>query len=109
MSEYHAGPLHLNASDLERLGLDLTGDETQRPPGIAAAWAASITASPDRAKRGPALTQPGWRLPDGLTRGGILVARVQRGVDLFIVSYDAKPIELSGTDLVELGLKLRHG
>ena len=106
-SDYHAGPLHLSSSDLKRLGLRLAGDEKDRPPSVARKWAASVSVTPDRARRGPALAQPGWSLPKGIERGEFLLARVRRGLDVFALGYEAAGVELDLEGLKELKLAFR--
>jgi hypothetical protein len=106
VTEYHTSPVHLSGRDLQQLGLELRGDESQRAVSVAAPWAASIDVRPDRAKRGPALNDRGWQLPAGAQRDGYLLARVRGGLDVFAVTYDAKPIRLTETDLDELELTL---
>jgi len=102
-ADYHAGPLHLDAGDLAALGLVPVGPEAGRPTSVAAAWSRSARVSPDRARRGPGL-DPAWGLPQGLRRGDLLLARVQGGLDVFVLGYDARPVSLTLEDLRQLQL-----
>jgi hypothetical protein len=37
--------------------------------------------------RGPAVSRVGWKLPEGTSLGGFMVARVQGGLDVSLTDY----------------------
>src|SRR5512138_2869460 len=78
--EYHCPPLHLPAEDLASLGFKLDERPLARP-SVARRWAARLDRPADRVHRGPAVTDPAWREPEGLQLGDFLFARVQGGID----------------------------
>jgi hypothetical protein len=102
-TDYHAGPTHLTVSDLVELGLELTGEVPTS--SVARPWQQSLRTDADRAPAGPAVGNPRWQLPEGLTLGGFVVARVRDGLDVFMTSYDARPVSLGAAHLEQLGLR----
>lgn len=101
---YDAGPVHLSRDDLAVLGLAVRPRALRASASAVKLWREAARHARDEIPRGPAP----WGSP-GIVAGDIRLVAVTEGLDVFVLAYDASPIEVQRTELEQLGVcRSRH-
>lgn len=95
--DYHADPVHLTREELWELGVVVPRKE---PEGLQASCALRWRTDGSR-------YEPRGELPEGPYLGEYVVARVDGGLDVFLVSYSGGRQRVDTETLQELGLRMR--
>jgi len=94
--DYHGKPVHLTREELWELGVVVPRKEPEGlQPSSALVW------------RSGNRWEPKGTLPDGPFLGEYVVARVDGGLDVFLVSYSGGRQRVEDGTLEELGLRMR--
>ena len=95
--DYHGEPVHLTREELWELGVVVPRKEPEGlQPSSALTW-----------RTGGSRWEPKGTLPDGPYLGEYVVARVDGGLDVFLVSYSGGRQRVEPGTLEELGLRMR--
>lgn len=104
--DYHAAPVHLSHEELSWLGLSPTEPRASTVPSRVAPWRRALREG-RRDMSTPQLTEE--ETARALHTGGVAWVPVAEGVDVYIVSYHAGPVQLEPVHLARLGLVLKKG